>query len=760
MSRSVSRKNESFNPEDRIVIYAYTYPSHIFKAEHTGLLKVKVGDTSQGSDEEAETVRAWLRMGQQGHASEAEAKIIIGAWAPKRKYVYRDHVLHDVFKSEGRRPKSEFTGQGREWFNFEYEGGLDAVKETIGKTIASFGASSKPIVRLREVQSEQIDKAIAQLDKFAGKSEIRLVASLPPRFGKTIWALSLFKRLQARGYEYMVLPAYWLSAHSSFQDEISQFEDYENLAFISDNYEFEIKRAKKEGKFPVIAMSLCGNNEKLEKFAAIRKLPNGKMFVFVDEGDFGAHTRSSREKLDYILGSNATPGCFIMNASGTNISRMTAGQPFTDGILVSTYSTLEANEPGIVKRRWFQMVMPGADEIMSTASEDGAFSWNRVWANPSKNSKMLRAMFRGLMNMDDFENNEEWSFLSLADASILGRQPQCIMVFTMADNAQLEDTCQIARDALPTYEIFKLNGEETSNRKAQAAVKTRINELKMSKSNKQGLVIIANSMGSRSFSVPEIEAAVLAYDKGSIDATIQKVARCLTPGKLWNGEAKQFGAIVTLSVDANRTNDIAKVQLVHEACLKAKETGKPFSDCYKSVLRNLNLFRIDKNGNWVRIEESEMTYDKDNFTAFKEVLASSYDASKVVSNIELFGEMARTKGWNSKVDALLKTGKTSETIGQTPEKEKKECKKNELKLLEQIAQELAMTIAEMPIIISFRSNAVSFRDALRELDGRARERFIASYRISPENVIATLDAGCFNEDLLNITYEFACESNK
>ena len=114
------------------------------------------------------------------------------------------------------------------------------------------------------------------------------------------------------------------------------------------------------------------------------------------------------------------------------------------------------------------------------------------------------------------------------------------------------------------YNFVVLHSKNTTNAKAQDYVRQQINLTK--REGKRGLVIISNTMGSRSFSISEIQATLICYDKGGEDPTQQRISRPLTPGKLWDGETdKELGYIVTYSMDPNRDTLITNLLTIEAA---------------------------------------------------------------------------------------------------------------------------------------------------------------------------------------------------
>ena len=156
-------------------------------------------------------------------------------------------------------------------------------------------------------QAKALDSGMCQLEALVESSNlesIKAVADLCARFGKTLWVLELFRRLNERyGYDTLLLPAFWLSAHSSFAKEISEFSDFNHFVYIDTSkadWEQKLSSAKAAGQITVVSLSLCGeaSDERLEQFKPIRDLQN--VYMFCDEADVGAHTERSAKILDYV----------------------------------------------------------------------------------------------------------------------------------------------------------------------------------------------------------------------------------------------------------------------------------------------------------------------------------------------------------------------------------------------------------------------------------------------------------------------------
>jgi len=272
-----------------INLYAYTYPSAIKLFD--GFVLTKVGDSIRDVE---------VRMNEQGGAAEYEAKVHVGAWNNLQQ-IKRDHDVHKILTKEG---LHHTDGKGTEWFKIPGETIEDAY-EYIDSVVAKFeGKRVRNKVKLRKLQQKALDEAMDIIA--SGKATATVIANLCPRFGKTIWALSLFNAVtQQYGNRVMLLPAYWLSVHSSFVDELDQFDDFLDIALIDtnkDDAELAAVNALDNNQRIIIPVSLHGDfDEWSVKHEWISQINNDDIFMFADEADFGTHAENQIKKLDFLL---------------------------------------------------------------------------------------------------------------------------------------------------------------------------------------------------------------------------------------------------------------------------------------------------------------------------------------------------------------------------------------------------------------------------------------------------------------------------
>ena len=153
----------------------------------------------------------------------------------------------------------------------------------------------------------------------AGKPVI--AAELAPRFGKTLWSLDLFNALcDEFGYQYLILPAYVLTAHSSFMNDFKAFSDFNDIKFVSDkDTDFEQQVRNNGDSCMIVAVSLHTSAEAISKYDCLAEIEASKKVAIIDEADFGAHTESSKKIINHI------DAALKLLITGTAIDRAIAG---------------------------------------------------------------------------------------------------------------------------------------------------------------------------------------------------------------------------------------------------------------------------------------------------------------------------------------------------------------------------------------------------------------------------------------------------
>ena len=468
---------------------------------------------------------------------------------------------------------------------------------------------------------------------------------LAPRFGKTLNVLAIWKDL---GHKIGIVEAHWLSALNSFDETVRETWDVTHgvtyIRIKQDNVAKELEKAQKAldtGRRVLfgISMHFTGSDPDTSHLPPIQKFitANEGCTMYVDEADHGAHTERSRNAIDKILPEISTEikSCVLLG-TGTSIGRALApyrehikSEPITvsyvdmlkakhgEGFLFSEDFEGEGNEEKKaleemrVKKVTFtkrlqalpdvhqlQMTMPKdlVDEL--TNNLDKTPSWARIHGSTA-NVTSLTKIFERLLHEDkndkmclkpilmaiDEKNgySHDYSFMT-------------VMAFGSGTKASITRMGKAIHDSPFLKEHFQVvaltsdpeNG--TSNEKAEKKVRNAMTKAK--NDGKKGLIILSLGMGSRSFSLGEMQAVIEMYDSGNINTAKQKQSRALTPYP-----NKEAGFVVTLSFDPNRLDDF-EMGILDEASRQQNDgTGEGTMDeTIQEVYRVVTLWGFTEMG--------------------------------------------------------------------------------------------------------------------------------------------------------------------
>ena len=721
-----------------INLYAYSYPAAVNKFVDNGFILLKLGDSHRDTE---------VRINEQGNSAEWEEKIILGSWN-NLQTIKRDHDLHEVLTKRGLWHSGKH--KGTEWFKIPGSTVAEA-HSYIDTLVAEFeGKRIRKSVKLRSLQQKALAKAMTIIDR-AG-FDVSLIANLCPRFGKTIWSLMLFNAITKKyGNRVMLLPAYWLSVHSSFINELNDYDDFLDIVQIdvnNPNAEAQATDALAAGQRILVPMSLHGDLEEWKsKHTWIANIPNSDVFSFADEGDFGTHTENQVAKLDYIFNtaSNPTLGKFVrVYASGTNVQRLARCSPDIDGVIYTAYSELEQTETDIIRRKFFCTQVDGLKQEVEALDEKIQPSWIKVWDRPLANKAFVGKLLQSLTGEDSLRPE-----LNLSEMS--GETVDCFMLLVSANNKEMKQIYEIAEREIPEWHVKVLNGDFTNNRDAEYETKREINEARIA--GKKGVVIIANQMGSRSYSIPEIQATVIAYDRGSVDATMQKVSRCLTPGKTYNGQVKTHGHIVDLSFDPNRAENIERL-ILEEAIQIQRSDETDFTSAVRYVLTSIDLFKMNEFGYAEEVTEEDMFKilgDNDNLLRVADVAVDITAAVQsglfdIFSNVNASGKSKDSKkevvGANA-INAVTKGVKAGKR--ELTNKEKKNIEK----IINDAIRALNMSATS---VYDLANGGDSYRNCLEIIESNPdlNNEFQELFGIDASDAITLVDARALNEAILDV----------
>ena len=718
--------------------YAYTYGPNIKLAE-LGLtpgLAVKFGETTKQTVDK--------RMKQQGGTNEGFEKVKLDEWELPIDKIYNDKTIHDIWIEQGRRPKKndeidkllQLNGKGKEWFYMPGKT-IEEALAFINETIRSFDVSSNRPLVLREEQKrvlKETNKIINETDS----DKVHIAWSIAPRGGKTTAALKAFAN---SGKKVMLLPSAVLSSHTSFEDDSKAFSDFDDMVYIETHkkelkdYKKNIDEALKNNKKVIVSVSLFAKDKRFYK--PLKEIYNDDKFVVIDEGDFAAWTRKKRKILNYILDGKKLGGkMIIISMSGTNIPRMVTGCDRLDGLVHVTYMGLEQTQKDIVKRSFAKLKLGNTDKYINELTENDYFSYKKLFANPHKSSNFIYRRQQGFLGRTE---NENYKGLDLNN--LMNDVPRCIMEWVSGTKDQMAKFAEQLRSAMPNWRVEVLNSDHTSNKEATTQIRKAINEAKLFK--KDGVWIVSNTMGSRSFTIPEIQATIISYDKGDIYTTNQRMSRPLSPGKLWDGKIKQTGYIIEMSIDTNRTSKAIDI-LTTEAAIQSQITGQPLPKVIKTLLKNVSIIADDGHGNMVEILPSDLESEMlETETLTKVAYAMSRPDNILKDEILLdeFLNMKFGKKKNKKETTLLPKAKNF-----ISNKQKKLSLKQKKSIMSDVVKRIKL-LCDSSSMVAVESNGKTFKECLNNFD---KDRFKHLFGIEPKSIIKLLDKDVLPEKLLDI----------
>ena len=434
-------------------------------------------------------------------------------------------------------------------------------------------------------------------------------------------------------------------------------------------------------------------------------------------------------------------------ASGTNVQRLAKGSGRADGVIYTAYSQLENSQDDIVKRRFYMLEVDSLKKDVEELDETVQPSWTKIWGKPNANKSFISKLFLSLVGEEPLR--QEINLCNLSGESI-----DCFMMLVSANKREMKQIKDIADRAIPNYHVKILNGDYTNNKQAEFETIKEINEAKIE--GKDGVIIIANQMGSRSYSVSEIQATVIAYDRGSVDATMQKVSRCLTPGSTYAGERKEYGHILDLSFDPNRAENIERL-LVDEIVQVGKSKDQDFPAATTYVLSTIDCFRV-KYGTAVEVDEEDMFEllgDNESLLRIADVTVDVNAALDIIddlANVTISGKKDKKTR-----EAIDKAKNTVRESGKSNKTQTNSEKKQLEKIINDAVRSLNMSATSV-FLLAYKGN--TYRECIESIKRNSdyRQEFQDLYGIDAFVVIEMLDRCILNEPVLDVIVQNSINS--
>lgn len=426
-------------------------------------------------------------------------------------------------------------------------------------------------------------------------------------------------------------------------------------------------------------------------------------------------------------------------ASGTNVQRLAKGSGRADGVIYTAYSQLEQTEENIVRRKFFMLEVDSLKQDVEQYDEKVQPSWIKLNSKPNGNKTFHSMLVRSLTGQEPLRQELNLSNLT-------GEQIECFMILTSADKKGMKQLKEIYERAVPNYHIKVLNGDYTTNKQAQYETAREINEARIA--GKEGLIIIANQMGSRSYSIPEIQATVIAYDRGSVDATVQKVSRCLTPGKTYSGETKEVGHIVDLSFDPNRSENVERL-LVDEIIQVSKSENLDFPAATSFVLSSIDCFKV-RYGTAVEVSEEDMFSILGNNESLLRVADVTVDVNSALDLIEDLANVTAAGSHDKKTRDAINSAMNKIREGGQADREPTDAEKRELeKIINNAVRALNMSATS---VFNLADGGETYRECISNIskDPEDAKEFQELFGVTTEIVEVILDRELLNEPILDV----------
>lgn len=206
-----------------------------------------------------------------------------------------DHQVHDMLEREGKKK----TRDNREWFE-SFKDDEDAIY-FLNLVISKSDNDSRPTYVPRfyqDVVKMMFEDKLSKLD--FGKKQFAL--ELAPRFGKTIFTIDFIDTLFNKyGYKICFLPAYVLTALSSFKKDFIKFIGYSDKMIYVDNIDnLEGDIQEYYGKKMIIVEVSLHTEDYQNKLSIVKSLPQVDKCSFIDESDFGTHRTNSQKFIEFL----------------------------------------------------------------------------------------------------------------------------------------------------------------------------------------------------------------------------------------------------------------------------------------------------------------------------------------------------------------------------------------------------------------------------------------------------------------------------
>jgi hypothetical protein len=649
--------------------------------------------------------------------------------------------------------------QGREFHAVSFDIAVHAVNTYIARSMQAL-----PLVGLTQWQYNDIGEMMLAIN--GGKRTF--MAELCARYGKTLQSGALILESGAR---LSIVASYVLSSFASFAKDLSSFNQFRNFEIVdsaSKTYEADVHAGLAAGRQVVVFMSMCNGTKRQERLDFLFSLPHNRL-VLIDEADFGAHTSNTAD----AFVKARKPDDVVVLMTGTNGDRA-SGKWAVDYYLSKTYPELIMVKRGLTfgtpqfVLRHFEVnssrhvLIPDVafyqlglirlieqagkfDPELFVEGDDRMPSWTKFAKNPLRAKgfwiRMLQAVFDGQHSLDELN-------IDFQVKKALGKNRVAMMFLSGSmKNECLAQAAELARQALPSWEIFVISGDERvgakkmTNEMAEAATKRVVD---MCQEAGKPLLILSRGMAQRSYSVGEISELYLCFDGGDVGATTQKISRALTA----KDEGK-IGRIFSLSFDPNR-DDKFDCALIAAAQNYKKANGVEITEALRQVISTLDIFACTENGS-VRIDLDTYLAQVLERNSLSRMVGQQADLSKLsFEDIKLLADGETGYDTMNKTEKAEKGKAHQPSNIKKPKDQKPTDERESAAMLNRARGTLVAIVEYMPYLMIGTACSTIRETLLACRDQERRQYVLDSFNVSPEKILELFDRGILNYDLTSL----------
>lgn len=469
-------------------------------------------------------------------------KHMIGIWKSDKSDREIHPLLRARLKNNRGYTEAPFTDLNtREAYRIESERGLENLLNDIAE-YANTNTVSTRVYRPDYADVVDLVKLVLSYNKE------KYILDLCTRFGKTGTFCYLWKELNKTNIRIHILASYVGTVKTSYSKEINIYTNNENCLFIDpDTADDETVRQMREWlknpeHYICYYVALTGDEDTCfeRRINLLKKFKYYDKSLTVEEADFGAGCDKQIKKLKHLYETASNNFKLFFATTGTKAEKC-------ERII----------EPEVVIKRDYIL------DVLNKRSNAVGINWYCL-----NNNEMVKyfdyacAEMENFSDMFEIENGhlkgEPWlrdvlNFLFNKNLPVFTKEARkyrkhtllndaVTMIFTPIGNEAQQLFKQLIEQVVPTYWVRVINGDETTNAKAEEEVLQAIRD--------QGTrgILIASGMANRSFSISQIKNVILMTNAGFVD---QKIARCLTP---WNEHLDMKGHIIDFRLSYEKSS--------------------------------------------------------------------------------------------------------------------------------------------------------------------------------------------------------------